>query len=113
VLDLNSEIENSIIIRTAAKPIAGECQVNPTSGIAGKTLFCITCSKFHDIYGDDILSYYYYERYENDQNELGNNKYVKCIIIILINETIVDSRYFQCGLNNVNKLVNSLILQIK
>lgn len=82
VLDSNSELESSIVIRTAASPVAGECHANPTSGIAGQTLFSITCSQFRDVYGDNALSYYFYERYEHDQNELGSNKYVKCIFII-------------------------------
>lgn len=74
ILDTNSEAKNYIVIRTAAKPKAGECHANPTSGISGKTLFSIKCSNFRDIYGENNLVYYYYERYENDQDELGNKK---------------------------------------
>jgi len=70
-LDSNLKLENTILIRTAAKPIAGECNVNPNSGIAGKTLFTIKCSKFQDIY-DDALLYYYYERYKNHKDCPGN-----------------------------------------
>lgn len=69
VLDTNTELSSFIVIKTAAKPLVGDCQVNPTSGIAGKTLFTITCSQFHDDYGDDDLVYYYYERYENDRDD--------------------------------------------
>lgn len=73
MLDTNSELSRSIVVKTAARPLAGECQVNPTSGVAGKTLFTITCSQFRDDYGDDDLVYYYYERYENDRDDGHGN----------------------------------------
>lgn len=73
VIDTNTELSNSIVIKTASKPIAGECHVNPTSGIAGKTFFTIMCSQFRDEYGDNNLVYYYYERYENAQDDDGQS----------------------------------------
>jgi len=79
-LDSNSELKNSIIIRTAAKPAAGVCHVSPRSGIAGMTLFTITCSQFRDVYGDDALLYYYYERYENDLDGLGMKNSLTIIV---------------------------------
>lgn len=72
-VDSSYELESSIVIKTAAKPKAGECHANPNSGIAGMTLFTITCSKFQDVYGDNSLLYMYYEQYENDENGYGNN----------------------------------------
>lgn len=84
-LDSASKLENSVIVRTAAKPVAGECHVNPKSGIAGTTLFTVTCSEFHDVYGDEALSYYYYERYESDQDELGKCKRVDYSVDLLEN----------------------------
>jgi len=71
ILDSISDQESSTIIRTEAKPISGNCQLIPASGMAGKTLFNLTCSKYLD---NDVLSYYYYEWYENvnDRSELSN-----------------------------------------
>jgi len=71
MLDSNLKLEKNLLIRTAAQPIAGQCDVNPNLGIAGKTLFTIKCSTFKDAY-DDVLLYYYYERYENHENFPGN-----------------------------------------
>lgn len=75
VLDSNTDQENFIVIRTAAQPRPGECKLNPSSGIAGKTSFNLTCSRFRDNI-DNNLFYYYYEYYENDKDELGNNEHV-------------------------------------
>ncbi|XP_050063461.1 uncharacterized protein LOC126552720 isoform X6 [Aphis gossypii] len=70
VKDSISDQESSTIIRTEAKPISGNCQLIPASGMAGKTLFNLTCSKYLN---NDVLSYYYYEWYENvnDRSELS------------------------------------------
>lgn len=84
MLDTNSELESSIFIQTAAEPIAGECHVNPSSGIAGATLFSLTCSNFQDVYGVHSLFYYYYERYESDQDGLGSYKHVNILLLLLL-----------------------------
>lgn len=62
-----------LVIRTIPQQIAGECHVHPDSGIAGITLFTITCSDFQNAYYDNNLKYYLYEEYEIDQL-FGNNK---------------------------------------
>lgn len=85
ILDSVSDQESSIIIRTEAKPISGNCQLIPASGMAGKTLFNLTCSKYLD---SDVLSYYYYEWYKNvnDRSELSNkiNNFIRIVIITIV-----------------------------
>lgn len=72
-IDSKFKLQSFLTVGTAAEPTAGECHIFPSSGIAGITLFTVTCSHFHDPYGENALFYDCYERYEGDQNGLGNN----------------------------------------
>lgn len=70
---MNSDLTSYVVIRTIPQQIAGKCDIYPDSGIAGITLFTITCSDFQNMFNDNNLMYYLYEQYEVNQL-FGNNK---------------------------------------
>lgn len=70
ILDPKLSLESNMSITTLSKPTVGNCTVKPTSGIAGITLFSITCVNF----GNEDSSennFEYYQKNKNDDSTVG------------------------------------------
>lgn len=64
-------MENKITIKTVTKPKIGNCAIQPLSGLAGETLFTISCINLRDENNMENV-YEYYQKNKNDKSTMGN-----------------------------------------
>lgn len=62
---------NSIHITTVSKPKIGNCIIQPQLGLAGKTLFNISCAGFRNENNMKNI-FEYYQNNKNDETTMGN-----------------------------------------
>lgn len=60
----------NITVTTISKPKVGSCTILPKSGIAGQTLFTISCTNFNDDNNTENI-FEYYQKNKNDETSIG------------------------------------------
>lgn len=71
VLDLEHNLKDNKTISTVREPEIEGCTIQPESGLAGETLFTISCDYLKDAYNMDIV-FEYYQKNKNDKSSIGN-----------------------------------------
>lgn len=56
---------------TIPKPKIGNCEIQPQTGVAGKTLFTISCINFRNENSNEI-QFEFYQKDKNDKTSMGN-----------------------------------------
>lgn len=79
-LDSKYHLIQKITVTTVPKPIVGSCTIQPQSGVAGQTLFTISCLNFNNDNNTENM-FEYYQKNKNDETFIGkqfNN--IQCIL---------------------------------